>query len=149
MSPDQMDERLANARVGRLCMATADGEPYAIPMPFCWHQGALYLRIAMKGRKGEILTKNPRVCFEVDWFSDTLDDYGSILIEGRLEPVLSLEEKAQASAANEEKYTRLRRGFRPGHGRHTPLEQLALQKIVVRRRSGRRRDNGEPTHEND
>jgi nitroimidazol reductase NimA-like FMN-containing flavoprotein (pyridoxamine 5'-phosphate oxidase superfamily) len=85
MTGDQIDERLANTRVGRLCMATTDGEPYGIPMPFCWHRGALYLRVSMKGRKGDILTRNPRVCFEIDWYSDTLDDYGSVLIEGRRE----------------------------------------------------------------
>lgn len=147
MSADQMDERLATTRIGRLCMATADGEPYVIPMPFCWHEGALYMRIAMKGRKGEVLAENPRVCFEVDWFSDALDDYGSILIEGCLEPVRSLDEKARVKVANDEKYARLRRGYRPGHGRQTPLEELALQKIVVRQRSGRCRENGELTNE--
>lgn len=140
MTPSQIEAQLATARIGRLCMATADGEPYAIPMPFCWHEGAMYLRLAMKGRKGQILAKNPRVCFEIDWYTDTLDDYGSVLIEGRLEPVHSLTEKGQVKAANDQKYARLRQGFRPGHGRQTPLEELALQKIVPTRRTGRRRE---------
>lgn len=52
MTPSQIDEQLAGVRIGRLCMATPDGEPYAIPMPFCWDRGALYLRIPMTGRKG-------------------------------------------------------------------------------------------------
>jgi nitroimidazol reductase NimA-like FMN-containing flavoprotein (pyridoxamine 5'-phosphate oxidase superfamily) len=141
LTPAQIDERLAAARIGRLCMATSHGEPYVIPMPFCWHAGSLYLRIPMKGRKGAILAENPRVCFEIDWCSDTLDDYGSVLVEGRLERVIDLAEKARAKAANDDKYDRLRNSFRPGHGRSTPLEELALRKIIVTARSGRRRED--------
>jgi nitroimidazol reductase NimA-like FMN-containing flavoprotein (pyridoxamine 5'-phosphate oxidase superfamily) len=141
MTPAQIDEFLANARIGRLCMATPEGEPYAIPLPFCWHRGSLYLRLPMKGRKGEILLRNPRVCFEVDWFSDTLDEYGSILVEGHLQAVDEFAEKAAVKAANDEKYRRLRQGFRPGHGRQTPLEELPIQKIVVSRLSGRCRSD--------
>ena len=39
MTKPQMSEFLDRARIGRLCMAALDGQPYAIPMPFCWHQG--------------------------------------------------------------------------------------------------------------
>ncbi|MGN6370271.1 MAG: pyridoxamine 5'-phosphate oxidase family protein [Phycisphaerae bacterium] len=141
MTPGEIEQHLAESRIGRLCMATPDGEPYVVPMPFCWLEHALYLRVALKGRKGIILSANPRVCFEIDWFSDTLDDYGSILIEGRLEPVASLPEKSRVKSLNEHKYARLRKGFRPGHGRQTPLEDLPLQKIVVTRLSGRKREN--------
>ena len=140
MTPSQIEGHLVGTHIGRLCMATADGEPYAIPMPFCWHQGAMYLRIPMTGRKGEILAQNARVCFEIDWYTDTLDDYGSVLVEGRLEAVADLAEKACAKAANDEKYDRLRHGIRPGHGRQTPLQDLALQKIVVTRIAGRVRE---------
>ena len=140
MTVSQIEAQLTAARIGRLCMATPDGEPYAIPMPFCWHHGALYLRVSLKGRKGAILGQNPRVGFEIDWCTDTLDDYGSVLVEGRLEAVADLTEKARAKAANDEKYDRLRGGFRPGHGRQTPLEDLALQKIVVTQLAGRIRE---------
>ena len=140
MTPSQIEEQLVDTHIGRLCKATADGEPYAIPMPFCWHQGAMYLRLPMTGRKGEILAQNARVCFEIDWYTDTLDDYGSVLVEGRLEAVADLDEKARAKVANDEKYDRLRHGIRPGHGRQTSLQELALQKIVVTRIAGRVRE---------
>ena len=42
MTPDEIDDFLASARIGRLCMAGRDGRPYTIPMPFCWLGGALY-----------------------------------------------------------------------------------------------------------
>jgi nitroimidazol reductase NimA-like FMN-containing flavoprotein (pyridoxamine 5'-phosphate oxidase superfamily) len=101
---------------------------------------ALYLRLHLSGRKGAILTANDHVCFEVDQFSDDLQEYASVLIEGRLGPVTDLHQKQRVKDANDEKYRRLRGGYRPGHGRATPLEALPMQKIHVECISGRRKD---------
>ena len=140
MNRKQIDELLTESRIGRLCMAGADGLPYAVPLPFCWHDGALYLRIPLTGRKGRVLSENDRVCFEVDAYTETLDDYASVLVEGRLVEVCSLDERAAVKEVNDGKYARLRRGHRPGHGRSTPLTALPLRKIVVERLSGRAKE---------
>jgi nitroimidazol reductase NimA-like FMN-containing flavoprotein (pyridoxamine 5'-phosphate oxidase superfamily) len=92
------------------------------------------------GRKGAILSQNNRVSFEVDRFSDTLDEYASVLIEGRLIEVTDLGEKSRVKSINDGKYTRLRRGNRPGHGRSTPLGSLPMRKIVVESLSGRKKE---------
>ena len=91
----------------------------------------------MTGRKGEILRSNDRVCFEVDTFTDSLDQYASVIIEGRLVTVDDLQEKAAVHRTNTEKYERLRDGYRPGHGRSTPLADLPMRKICVEQISGR------------
>ena len=143
MIPFEIDQMLDQARIGRLCMADRDGRPYVIPLPFCWIDNALYLRLPLTGRKGAILACNNRVCFEVDEFSDDLQEYASILIEGQLETVVSFDEKLRVKNANDEKYNRLRGGYRPGHGRSTPLESLPMQKIRVECISGRKKD---PSH---
>ncbi|HTL30162.1 MAG TPA: pyridoxamine 5'-phosphate oxidase family protein [Tepidisphaeraceae bacterium] len=137
MTRDEIDRFLDDQRIGRLCMAGTDGRPYSLPFPFCWIDGSLYIRVGMSGRKGDILQANDRVCFEVDSITDTLDDYVSVLIEGRLVPVEDLAEKARVKQANDEKYNRLRRGHRPGHGRSTPLAQLPLRKIIVEQLAGK------------
>jgi nitroimidazol reductase NimA-like FMN-containing flavoprotein (pyridoxamine 5'-phosphate oxidase superfamily) len=139
MNPDEIDVVLDDMLIGRLCMADAAGRPYAIPLPFCWHEGALYLRIPLSGRKGAVLRENDQVCFEVDHFTETLDDYCSVLVEGRLVEVTDLEEKAAFKSANDAKYDRLRQGHRPGHGRATPLASLPMRKLVVRCISGRKK----------
>jgi nitroimidazol reductase NimA-like FMN-containing flavoprotein (pyridoxamine 5'-phosphate oxidase superfamily) len=139
MTCHEIDLLLADTRIGRLCMAAADGRPYIVPLPFCWTDGALYLRLAMTGRKGQVLQENDRVCFEIDYYTDMLDDYSSVLIEGRLVPVLDVEEKARVRHLNNLKYNRLRQGFRPGHGRSTPLYALPLCKILVDQLSGRKK----------
>lgn len=140
MDAFEVEAMLEQSRIGRLCMADAEGRPYAIPLPYTWHDGALYLRLPLTGRKGAVLSQNNRVCFEIDSYTETLDDYASILIEGTLEEVTDLAEKARVRACTQEKYNRLRHGHRPGHGRSTPLEDLALRKIVVDQLTGRRKE---------
>lgn len=140
MTEKQVDALLNQARIGRLCMAGPDGRPYALPIPFCWADGSVYVRLPLTGRKGEILSVNPLVCFEVDEFTDCLDHYASVLVEGRLVEVTSHEEKGRIKVRNDEKYDRLRGGYRPGHGRRTPLEALPMRKIIVERISGRSKE---------
>jgi nitroimidazol reductase NimA-like FMN-containing flavoprotein (pyridoxamine 5'-phosphate oxidase superfamily) len=139
MTQPEIEALLELSRIGRLCMASADGRPYSIPLPFCWVNGSLYLRLPLTGRKGQLLRHNDHVCFGVDQYTDTLDDYASVLIEGRLVAVEYLAEKAEVHAMNTRKYETLRQGHRPGHGRSTPLAQLPLRKIVVEQISGRRK----------
>jgi nitroimidazol reductase NimA-like FMN-containing flavoprotein (pyridoxamine 5'-phosphate oxidase superfamily) len=141
MTRDQIDELLGDSHIGRLCMAGTDGRPYAIPIPFCWTGGALYLRLPLTGRKGQTLAANDLVCFEVDHFTPTLDEYASVLIEGQLVEVTDLAEKARVKRANDAKYDRLRNGHRPGHGRATPLSELPMRKILVSSVSGRAKSN--------
>jgi nitroimidazol reductase NimA-like FMN-containing flavoprotein (pyridoxamine 5'-phosphate oxidase superfamily) len=141
MTSHEIDQLLDEQRIGRLCMAAPDGRPYSIPLPFCWAGGALYLRVALTGRKGDILRANDNVCFEIDAFTDTLDDYASVLIEGRLVPVDDLAEKARVKRLNDHKYNRLRNGYRPGHGRSTPLADLQMRKILVRQLTGRKKES--------
>ena len=140
MTEEQVDRPMNDARIGRLCMADGEGRPYVIPLPFCWDEGAVYVRVALTGRKGEVLRENNRVCFEVDYFSESMEEYGSVLVEGRLVPVEDVDEKVRVKALNTSKYIRLRKGYRPGHGRSTPVEALPVQKILVEAVSGRMND---------
>jgi nitroimidazol reductase NimA-like FMN-containing flavoprotein (pyridoxamine 5'-phosphate oxidase superfamily) len=139
MSAAEIDELLANARIGRLAMASGDGQPYVIPLPFCWLGNAIYLRLPLSGRKAEILKENNRVCFETDVFTEDLAAYASVVVEGRLVNVDDLAEKDCFRAASTEKYVRLRNGYRPGHRPAAPLASLPVCRIEVARLSGRRK----------
>lgn len=60
---------LDSAKVLRLGLAV-DNEPHIIPLNygFCLEEGklTLYMHSAVKGRKLELMGKNPNVCFELD-----------------------------------------------------------------------------------
>jgi nitroimidazol reductase NimA-like FMN-containing flavoprotein (pyridoxamine 5'-phosphate oxidase superfamily) len=138
MTETEIFNLLDTSLIGRLAMADPTGRPYAIPLPFCRIDGTIYLRVPMTGRKGDILALNNQVCFEVDVFTDQLDDYASILVEGRLVGVDDLAEKARVRMINDAKYNVLRHAFRPGHRRRTALEDLPTRKIINATISGRK-----------
>lgn len=138
MPASEIESFLQNQLLGRLAMAGSDGRPYVIPMPFCFLNGSVYLRLPMTGRKGSILKMNPQVCFEVDACSPQMDDYASVIIDGILMPVTDPDEKQLARNATTEKYLRLRGNYRPGHKRQTALEDLPTVRIRPTCVSGRR-----------
>jgi nitroimidazol reductase NimA-like FMN-containing flavoprotein (pyridoxamine 5'-phosphate oxidase superfamily) len=138
MPAPEIESFLQNQLLGRLAMADRGGRPYVIPLPFCYVNGCIYLRLPMTGRKGAILKFNPQVCFEVDACSPQMDDYTSVIIDGTLTPVSRKDEKQLARDAATEKYTRLRGSYRPGHKRQTPLEDLPTVRIDPACISGRK-----------
>ena len=138
MTETEIFNLLDRSLIGRLAMADLQGRPYAIPLPFCRIDNIVYLRVPMTGRKADILAVNNQVCFEMDVFTDQLDDYASILVEGRLVGVDDLMEKARVRMINDAKYNALRHAFRPGHGRRTALEDLPTRKIIPSSISGRK-----------
>ena len=138
MTENEIFNLLDRSLIGRLAMADIQGRPYAIPLPFCRIENTIYLRVPMTGRKGDILRANNHVCFEIDVFTDQLDDYASILVEGRLVAVDDLAEKARVRIINDGKYDSLRHAWRPGHGRRTALEDVPTRKIIPSSISGRK-----------
>ncbi len=138
MTDTEIFNLLDTSLIGRLAMADVQGRPYVIPLPFCRIERILYLRVPLTGRKGGILEVNNQVCFEIDVFTDQLDDYASVLVEGRLVEVQDLAEKAFIRVVNDGKYATLRHAWRPGHGRRTALEDLPSRKIINASISGRK-----------
>ena len=53
MCAADIDQLMSHVRIGRLAMASTNGVPYIIPLPFYWNKSVLYLRLEMNGRKGE------------------------------------------------------------------------------------------------
>jgi len=64
--PKEMTRILASANIGRMATVDTEGYPYIIPLNFVFHEGCVYFHCAPKGEKLDHLTRDPRVCFEVD-----------------------------------------------------------------------------------
>ena len=64
--PKEMTRILASTNIGRMATMDAEGYPYITPVNFVFHAGCVYFHCAPKGEKLDNLTRDPRVCFEVD-----------------------------------------------------------------------------------
>ena len=61
----EVERMLRGAEVGRLATCV-DDEPYVVPLSFVYRDGRIIFHGAAEGRKMENISRNPRVCFEVD-----------------------------------------------------------------------------------
>ena len=64
--PKEVERILSSTTIGRLATNGADGYPYITPVNFVYHEGNIYFHSALKGEKSDNLTRDPKVCFEVD-----------------------------------------------------------------------------------
>ena len=56
---------ISKAKVCRLGLAD-ENQPYVVPLCFGYQGNTLYFHTGKKGRKMDILKKNPKVCFEME-----------------------------------------------------------------------------------
>ena len=83
-----------------------DGDkPYVVPLSFGYRNGVLYLHGAVKGRKMDILRKNPNVCFEFDLIAEPIESenacdwsmrYRSVIGFGKAVFIENADEKCEA-----------------------------------------------------
>jgi uncharacterized protein len=64
--PAEIDRILRTGTIGRMATIGADGYPYITPVNYVWYQGKIYFHCAPSGEKLDNLTRDPRVCFQVD-----------------------------------------------------------------------------------
>ena len=63
---------IEKATVCRLAMVDGD-KPYIVPLSFGYQDDVLYFHGSLKGRKIDILRKNPKVCFEFDLIAEPVE----------------------------------------------------------------------------
>ncbi len=64
--PKEIQRILSLTTIGRLATVGQDGFPYITPVNFVSLEEKIYFHCAPKGEKLDNLTRDPRVCFEVD-----------------------------------------------------------------------------------
>ena len=99
-----IDAIIEKATVCRLGMVDGD-TPYIIPLSFGYQDHALYFHGALRGRKMDLIKKNPNVCVEFDINVEALSDdeacdwsmrFQSVIAFGIAAFIDDLEEKRQA-----------------------------------------------------
>ncbi|WP_139997281.1 pyridoxamine 5'-phosphate oxidase family protein [Paenibacillus paridis] len=97
---NKIEAFLGKARIGHLGMV--DGQlPYVVPFNFVWANEKLYFHGAAGGRRNQIISANPEVCFTVCEEYGTITDpvpaktdtaYMSVMIFGKAELIVDLDE---------------------------------------------------------
>ncbi|MBY9079746.1 pyridoxamine 5'-phosphate oxidase family protein [Paenibacillus sp. HN-1] len=110
---DQIGEFLSGSRVGVVGIA-GDKYPYAVPVNYVWHDGAVYFHGMGSGKKLSLLKDNPDVSFTVFRENGTISDpvpckadtsYKSVMIFGRAEKVEDVGEATGVLQAILDKFT--------------------------------------------
>jgi len=85
-----MEQILKQSEVGRLALSD-DLTPYIIPLNFAYLDGKIGFHCDWTGKKLNLITKNPRSCFEVDEYTGQVNyhydalchlDYDSVIATG-------------------------------------------------------------------
>lgn len=112
LDEDLMKTILNEAVICRIAMCK-DNVPYVVPMNFAYRDNALYLHAAQKGKKMDILSENPCVCFEMEYKTEVTPaptscgwsmKYYSIIGRGTASFVTAGEDKTRALNLLMEKY---------------------------------------------
>jgi len=133
LSRDECMAALAAGKYGRLALSSDDA-PYVVPMSYVYFSNKIYLHSRGRGKKVDFVSKNPRVCFEVDKLDK--DRWSSVLAFGKA--ILSSD--AEAKAKMFEAFTKKGLG---GHGgkqfRREELEKMdmTIWEIEIEEMTGR------------
>ncbi len=84
-----------------LCRISFHDEPYpyTLPMEYYYFGEVIYFHFTTTGKKMDLLNRNPNVTVEVDWYEDTMTDYKSVILKGRLIPVDNQSEREVINVA--------------------------------------------------
>jgi uncharacterized protein len=109
---EKIENFLLQERTGVLGMVSGTF-PYAIPMNYVWYKGSVYFHGMGSGKKEDILSQSPAVCFTVYKEHGTVIDpvpchadtaYMSVMLFGKAEKVTDSEEATEALQKIVEKY---------------------------------------------
>ncbi len=141
--PAELAELLQDAAVVHVGMVD-DGQPYVVPLNFGYspEENCLYLHSAHKGRKIDILRRNPQICFEVTAEQEVIPGpaacrfatrYRSVIGWGRVTFLETPEEKAHGLDV-------LMSKFAKGPFEYAPksLTAAAVWKIEISHMTGKR-----------
>ncbi|MEK4510612.1 pyridoxamine 5'-phosphate oxidase family protein [Paenibacillus anaericanus] len=96
----KIESFLHRSRIGYLGLVDGN-RPYVVPLNYVWTDGKLYFHGAGDGRRNQVMSENPEVCFTVCEEYGTITDpvpaktdtaYMSVMIFGKAEPITDLDE---------------------------------------------------------
>lgn len=110
LSPAACDAILQAGTSGVLALSGADGQPYAVPLSYVYHEGKIYFHCAKAGHKLDLLDQNPKVSFCVIGQDQVVPEkyttyYRSVILFGTVRRLTAGEEKRAAILALARRYS--------------------------------------------
>ena len=139
-SVKESEELLNKAPVGRLGLC--GDYPYVVPLNFVYLDGRIYFHCSKTGRKLDCISKNRKVCFEVDEFIGLKEEdnpcatsafYRSVIAFGEARILEDMKQKQDALRKIVSKYSH-------GDGysfAEQELDRVAVVEIAVNRLTGK------------
>jgi len=115
--------------------------PYIVPLCFGYHDNVLYFHSSLKGKKIDILQKNPNVCFEFDLITEPVESenpcdwsmkYQSVIGFGKVVFIESLDEKHKALNIIMAQYSK-----RPFQFPENKLKVISVFKVEIESMTGK------------
>ena len=110
LSPAACDAILQAGTSGVLALSGADGQPYAVPLSYVYHEGKIYFHCAKAGHKLDLLDQNPKVSFCVIGQDQVVPEqyttyYRSVIVFGTVRRLTAGDEKRAAIQALARRYS--------------------------------------------
>lgn len=93
LSNTEIDELIARLDYGHLACCDK-GEPYVVPIHYAYKNGYIYV-YTTQGKKTEILSKNPRICLQVEDVKHN-NDWQSAIIYGEAQELTDEDDRTEA-----------------------------------------------------
>lgn len=122
LSREECSTILSTCRYGRLGMSLGD-LPYVIPMSYVYFDGKICLHSRGGGKKIDIVSKNPRVCFQVDRMEK--NNWSSVVAYGIVRLSSDVDAKCRMFDIFSEK------GLGGHGGKHFQMEDLKRMEMTV------------------
>jgi len=142
LNNEDIEELLKKQVTGRIACSDR-GMPYIVPVNYVYDGKQIYSH-SIRGKKIDIMRKNPKVCFQVDEVR-TIFNWKSVIAWGRFQELTDVAEKERAMQALRHRLMPFaeRPADHPSHGLSAREEdlgtkvELILYKIVLVSKSGR------------
>jgi hypothetical protein len=126
---------IKSGTIARLACAR-DGQPYLVPIQYAYALNRLF-SFSLPGRKIEIMRQNPKVCLEIEEFSDR-QHWRCVLVEGVYHELASEQDRQQAWQALQGRIDWWEPGaLKPGPQQLTDERSHLFYEIVVNGLTGR------------
>jgi len=115
--------------------------PYIVPLNYGYHDNVIYIHSAPEGKKIDLVKRNNKVCFEIDYLSRIIKDeqsckwtikYQSVIGYGTIEIISDFEQKIKGLEIIMKHYGKYNNEFKPDQ-----VDRMVILKLTIESLTGK------------